>query len=98
MLLWTASRTIATLRAARSVVASRPCAFVVAKTSMVHHPAATSTLRPFSLAASKNISNPEMMCRQCEQTKDHYACTTMGVCGKTAETSVSKIMIRCAKR
>lgn len=28
-----------------------------------------------------------MMCRQCEQTKDHFACTTVGVCGKTAETS-----------
>ncbi|KAL9178577.1 hypothetical protein ACHAXT_001915 [Thalassiosira profunda] len=29
-----------------------------------------------------------MMCRQCEQTQDHFACTTVGVCGKTAETSV----------
>lgn len=28
-----------------------------------------------------------MMCRQCEQTQDHVACTTVGVCGKTAETS-----------
>jgi hydroxylamine reductase (hybrid-cluster protein) len=34
------------------------------------------------------VSNPDMFCRQCEQTKDHYACTTVGVCGKTAETAV----------
>jgi hydroxylamine reductase len=33
------------------------------------------------------ISNPDMFCRQCEQTKDHKACTTVGVCGKSAETS-----------
>lgn len=35
----------------------------------------------------KHITNPVMFCRQCEQTQDHYACTTVGVCGKTAETS-----------
>ena len=29
-----------------------------------------------------------MFCRQCEQTKDNYACTTVGVCGKSAETAV----------
>jgi hydroxylamine reductase len=28
-----------------------------------------------------------MFCRQCEQTKDHVACTTVGICGKTAETA-----------
>jgi hydroxylamine reductase len=28
-----------------------------------------------------------MFCRQCEQTKDHVACTTLGVCGKTSETA-----------
>jgi hydroxylamine reductase len=28
-----------------------------------------------------------MFCRQCEQTKDHYACTTVGVCGKSSETA-----------
>jgi len=39
------------------------------------------------MAAAQKISNPDMMCRQCEQTQDHYACTTVGVCGKTAETS-----------
>jgi hydroxylamine reductase len=33
------------------------------------------------------VTNPDMFCRQCEQTKDHYGCTTVGVCGKTAETS-----------
>lgn len=39
------------------------------------------------LSTAPQISNPDMFCRQCEQTKDHTACTTVGVCGKTAETS-----------
>lgn len=33
------------------------------------------------------VSSPDMFCRQCEQTSNHYACTTVGVCGKTAETA-----------
>jgi hypothetical protein len=33
------------------------------------------------------IPEPAMLCRQCEQTKDGVACTTLGVCGKTPETS-----------
>lgn len=28
-----------------------------------------------------------MFCRQCEQTSDHIACVTLGVCGKTPETA-----------
>jgi hydroxylamine reductase len=36
----------------------------------------------------KQITNPDMFCRQCEQTQDNYACTTVGVCGKTAETAM----------
>jgi len=47
--------------------------------------AISHNLRSFSTA--QTITNPDMMCRQCEQTKDHFACTTVGVCGKTAETS-----------
>ena len=46
--------------------------------------------RSFSTQAAeidKNISNPDMFCRQCEQTRDHFACTTVGVCGKSAETA-----------
>lgn len=31
-----------------------------------------------------------MFCRQCEQTADHYACTTVGVCGKTPDTSAAQ--------
>ena len=41
----------------------------------------------FSTAAKPSVSAPDMFCRQCEQTKDHFACTTVGVCGKTAETA-----------
>lgn len=33
------------------------------------------------------VAYPDMFCRQCEQTKDHYACVTVGVCGKTSETA-----------
>ncbi|KAL7435949.1 hypothetical protein ACHAXM_004936 [Skeletonema potamos] len=28
-----------------------------------------------------------MFCRQCEQTQDHIACRTVGICGKSPETS-----------
>lgn len=47
----------------------------------------TNTARfSFSTAVQEN-SKPDMFCRQCEQTRDHFACTTVGVCGKTSETS-----------
>jgi hydroxylamine reductase len=39
---------------------------------------------------TKSVSQPAMFCRQCEQTADHYACVTTGVCGKTAETAASQ--------
>ena len=31
--------------------------------------------------------NTAMFCRQCEQTSEHIACTTLGICGKTPETA-----------
>lgn len=31
-----------------------------------------------------------MFCRQCEQTAEHYACTSLGVCGKTSETAAGQ--------
>ena len=51
--------------------------------------------RSFSDASiqKKEVKNPDMMCRQCEQTQDHFACTTVGVCGKSPETSVSSSYI-----
>ncbi|KAL3827314.1 hypothetical protein ACHAXA_005060 [Cyclostephanos tholiformis] len=72
------------IRVARSI-ATRPYYAFSMKAAVVQP--VTSMFRLFSMASSQAISNPEMMCRQCEQTKDHYACTTVGVCGKTAETS-----------
>ena len=36
---------------------------------------------------TSSIANPDMFCRQCEQTKDHHACVTVGVCGKSSETA-----------
>ena len=54
--------------------------------------ATTTTLRPFSTAVATanddtKITHPDMFCRQCEQTQDHKACTTVGVCGKSSETA-----------
>ncbi|KAL7561787.1 hypothetical protein ACA910_013326 [Epithemia clementina (nom. ined.)] len=47
-----------------------------------------STKMATKAAASHTaIFVPDMMCRQCEQTADHIACTTQGVCGKSSETS-----------
>mmetsp|Transcript_8370 Transcript_8370/g.15191 ORF Transcript_8370/g.15191 Transcript_8370/m.15191 type:complete len:603 (+) Transcript_8370:256-2064(+) len=66
-------------RSARSISTRR---LIVNNTRPV---ALSYNLRCFSTA--QTITNPAMICRQCEQTKDHFACTTVGVCGKTAETS-----------
>ena len=43
--------------------------------------------RTFTVLSSHKVANPEMFCRQCEQTMDNYACTSLGVCGKTPETA-----------
>jgi hydroxylamine reductase len=32
-------------------------------------------------------AEPAMFCFQCEQTKDQKGCTTVGVCGKDANTA-----------
>ena len=54
------------------------------------------SFREFS-TAEKLIQEP-MFCRQCEQTADHYACLTQGVCGKTAETAACQdALIQMAK-
>lgn len=42
--------------------------------------------RSFSTAPDPGFHN-NMFCRQCEQTANHYACTTQGICGKTSETA-----------
>jgi hydroxylamine reductase len=47
---------------------------------------AASYAQEFSTNPSKVILD-DMFCRQCEQTADHYACTTQGICGKTSETA-----------
>ncbi|GKY90525.1 hypothetical protein MPSEU_000026200 [Mayamaea pseudoterrestris] len=38
-------------------------------------------------ATSEPLIQQPMFCRQCEQTQDHVACTSMGVCGKTSEVA-----------
>lgn len=45
--------------------------------------------RYFSSAVAVEDEAPKhaMFCRQCEQTAEHFACTSLGVCGKTPETA-----------
>ncbi|KAI2507879.1 Prismane/CO dehydrogenase family [Fragilaria crotonensis] len=38
-------------------------------------------------AEAAPVVETAMFCRQCEQTSEHIACTTLGVCGKTPETA-----------
>ena len=45
------------------------------------------TPRSLFSTEAKTVSNPDMFCRQCEQTNENYACTSVGVCGKTPETA-----------
>ena len=84
--------------AARSIAAKQRTRFVVnhvakpAVAAVLSSSSSLSSPRHFSTDPSKTNTNPDMMCRQCEQTKDHFACTTVGVCGKTAETSVSTFL------
>lgn len=44
-------------------------------------------LREHTTSVHETIANPDMFCRQCEQTSNHFACTTVGICGKTSDTA-----------
>jgi hydroxylamine reductase len=46
-----------------------------------------STSTAATAAAGAKPPPPAMFCRQCEQTQNHTACVTVGVCGKTSETA-----------
>jgi hydroxylamine reductase len=79
-----ASRTFAPL-AKRALVANGKRAIqpsIGSMSMMAYH-----ANRTMSSTAAQTVTNPDMFCRQCEQTKDNYACTTVGICGKTAETA-----------
>lgn len=39
---------------------------------------------------STKVSHPDMFCRQCEQTADHHACVTVGICGKSSECAAAQ--------
>ena len=51
------------------------------------HASTTTTNATRTFSSEAQITNPAMFCRQCEQTQDHTACRSVGICGKTAETS-----------
>ncbi|CAB9519538.1 Hydroxylamine reductase [Seminavis robusta] len=44
-------------------------------------------LREHTTCVHEIVSKPDMFCRQCEQTSNHFACTTVGICGKSSETA-----------
>jgi hydroxylamine reductase len=51
-----------------------------------------------SSTATTAIQNPAMFCRQCEQTQDHVACRSVGICGKSPETSTMQdVLIQSVK-
>jgi hydroxylamine reductase len=66
---------------------SRSSALLIRASSKLMLPSLSTTLRSFSSASEFVQSDTAMFCRQCEQTMDHYACTSLGVCGKTPETA-----------
>lgn len=75
---------------ATSTIARRSIMGTMATTTGTHinlNDNNNNTTRLFSTAENMVQSNPDMFCRQCEQTQHHFACTTVGVCGKTSETS-----------
>jgi hydroxylamine reductase len=89
------------LRQAASVVMRRQSPLALRSSALaaarVNFPAISAAITPIGTYNSR--SNPRffsaeavepkyaMFCRQCEQTSEHFACTTLGVCGKTPETA-----------
>ncbi len=79
--------------------AAVPCGMIrmLAAVNGPHQFSTTATARPSagtskSAAALRAIAHPAkedlMFCYQCEQTKSGTGCTTVGVCGKTPETTL----------
>ena len=78
-------------RAGVRLAARRSFLAPLSLSSSSSHFNAVSTTNSFSTEAiPKSVKNPDMFCRQCEQTADHYACTTVGVCGKDSTTAASQ--------
>lgn len=77
------SRAAASTLRRRAILSTTRTTAARANAGSITHAAA----RAFSELSTKKVANPEMFCRQCEQTKDNYACTSLGVCGKTPETA-----------
>lgn len=44
-------------------------------------------ITPNMAMSTATAAQPAMFCYQCEQTKDQKGCTTVGVCGKDANTA-----------
>jgi hydroxylamine reductase len=78
----TSAMTRRTMMGAMATTATHTNRSVFDKSNHRRHPFSTSMN-----AETMVQSNPDMFCRQCEQTQHHFACTTVGVCGKTSETS-----------
>lgn len=55
----------------RALLSARTTAVRVNAGSLSH-----AAARTFSELSTKKVANPDMFCRQCEQTQDNYACTS----------------------
>lgn len=79
----------------RAAISRLPKRLPAATTRTAVRSFATTTTRDYASDASasaagnvaEKVSSPDMFCRQCEQTRDHFACTTVGICGKSSETA-----------
>lgn len=64
------SRAAASAVRRRAFLSATTAGAVRVNTGSVTHAA----MRAFSELSTTKVPNPEMFCRQCEQTKDNYAC------------------------
>jgi hydroxylamine reductase len=80
-------RGAAAFAAKRAVRPSMGALSMLATTTPARAMMSTAAAEPAKKNRDNKITHPDMFCRQCEQTKDHSACTTVGICGKTAETA-----------
>ena len=64
------SRAAASTLRRRAILSSRATAVRVHAGSL-----SQAATRTFAELSTKKVANPEMFCRQCEQTQDNYACT-----------------------
>jgi hydroxylamine reductase len=86
-MLFRASATRLLTNMSRQLTAQKPSPIFILSQAVIPTNAAQTAIRSMTATPASQITNPAMFCRQCEQTQDHVACRTVGICGKSAETS-----------